>query len=230
MNTIGLNNSSTNTALINATLTNSSETQVAEVRKTDVKQDLAKHISSNSNTNESLKLSSRSEKLQAISKQFFSGSNLVNIDVKELIEKVYEYELISDEQYQSLKNNPLFKWEDNKSEDKKIDSLVESLQSVRKVIDSSNSINKAQFLSGISDAITILSDVEKAKTSPTFKQDIANAMNQLEKFTESESFKKLESKQQDSVEWSIAALEVIDKISPKRLSNPSINRYLDFIK
>ena len=76
--------------------------------------------------------------------------------------------------------------------------------------------------------MAILSDVEKAKTSPNFKQDINQAQSELTKLASSDSFSKLGGSYQEAVKSSSAALEIIEKISPQRLSNPFVNRYLDF--
>lgn len=227
MNTIGLYNSLGNTS---TSLASNNESQVAAVKKAQPSQYVSKDKTSETGAGESLKLSSRSQKLQAISAEFFSNGNFTQIDTKKLIEKVHEYGLISDKEYQSLGANPLFKKVDKEADDKKVVSLVDHLRDVKKAVDKTDTKENKELSIGLTKAITILSDVEKAKSSPTFKQDIQSAMAQLDKLTESDSFKKLDQKYKDAIEGSAAALDVIDKISPKRLSNPFINRYLDFSK
>lgn len=226
MNSIGLYNSlgNTNTALANK------NAQISGIAKAEQSQDVSKDKSSEVGAGESLKLSSRSQKLQAISEQFFSHGNFTQVDTKKLIEKVHEYGLISDNEYQSLGASALFKKDDKAVDDKKVGSLVDHLQSVKNAVDKTDTQENKELSIGLSKAMTILSDVEKAKSSATFKQDINSAMQQLEKLSESDSFKKLDQKYKEAIEGSVAALEVIDKISPKRLSNPFINRYLDFSK
>jgi len=227
MNTIGLYNSLGNT---NTGLANNNDAQVATVKKTAEIQDVSKEKSTEAGAGESLKLSSRAQKLQAISAEFFSHGSFTQVDTKKLIEKVHQYGLISDKEYQSLGANPLFKDDDKKSDDKKVGSLIDHLQDVKKAVDKTDTPENKELSLGISKAITILSDVEKSKLSPTFKQDINSAMLQLEKLSLSDSYKKLDQPYKDAIQGSVAALDVIDKISPKRLSNPFINRYLDFSK
>jgi len=225
MNTIGLYNSLGTTS---TGLANNNDAQVANAKKVAEAQDVSKDKSTKAGAGESLNLSSRAQKLQAISAEFFSHGNFTQVDTKKLIEKVHEYGLISDKEYQSLGANPLFKEDEETTDSKKVTSLVDHLTDVKKALDKTDTPENKELSLGISKAITILSDVEKSKLSPTFKQDINSAMLQLEKLSESDSYSKLDKPYQDAIEGSIAALDVIDKISPKRLSNPFINRYLDF--
>lgn len=226
MNTIGLYNSLANT---NQTLGQKNE-QVTDVSKVAKVNDVSQDKASEAGAGESLKLSSRAQKLQAISDEFFSHGNFTQVDTKKLIDKVHEYGLISDKEFDSLSNSPLFKKAEKNTNNAEPKSLIEHLQDVKKAVDKSDSAENKELSIGLDKAMSILSDVEKAKNSPTFKQDITNAMSELDKLMKSDSFKKLDEKYQEAIEGSVAALEVIDKISPNRLSNPFINRYLDFSK
>ena len=57
---------------------------------------------------ENLILSSRSQKLNAISNEFFSQGNFTQIDSTALIERVHEYGLMNDDEYEQLTSNSLF--------------------------------------------------------------------------------------------------------------------------
>ncbi|MCG7530361.1 hypothetical protein MHM98_03175 [Psychrobium sp. MM17-31] len=230
MNSIGLYNSLVSTNYLG----NQTDAQVEKADKVTPLKDVSKDKVSDEGAGEKLKLSSRSQKLHAISEQFFSHGNFTQIDTKALIEKVHEYGLISDGEYQSLTGSSLFKSKfSQQKEDEKPTSLVDYLRDIKKAVDKSEdganpSAKNIALSSGLEKAMTILSDVEKAKTSDTFKQDINHAQSELTKLANSESFSKLGSGYQQAVKSTSAALEIIEKISPQRLSNPFVNRYLDF--
>ncbi|MGB0898902.1 MAG: hypothetical protein ACPGSN_06595 [Psychrobium sp.] len=98
MNSIGLYNSLVNTGYPQST----SDNQVEKADKVTPLSEVSKDKASDAGAGENLNLSSRSQKLQAISEQFFSHGNFSQIDTKALIEKVHEYGLISDDEYKSL--------------------------------------------------------------------------------------------------------------------------------
>lgn len=224
MNTIGLYNVLANT---NQALGNKND-QVAATQKAAQVNDVSNDKTSEAGAGENLKLSSRAQKLQAISDEFFTHGNFTQIDTKKLINKVHEYGLISDKEFDSLSSSALFKKNDKVSEKDEPKSLVDYLQNVKTAVNKSDSIENVELSAGLAKAMTILSDVEKSKSSNSFKQDINSSISSLDKLMKSESFGKLDENYQDAIEGSAAALEVIDKISPNRLSNPFINRYLDF--
>jgi len=229
MNSIGLYNSLVNTGYPQST----GDNQVEKADKVTPLNDVSKDKASDAGAGESLNLSSRSQKLHAISEQFFSHGNFSQIDTKALIEKVHEFGLISDDEYQSMKGSALFKSRFEQEEEKEPASLVDYLRDIKKAVDKTEegakpSAKNISLSVGLDKAMAILSDVEKAKTSPNFKQDINQAQSELTKLASSDSFSKLGSSYQEAVKSSSAALEIIEKISPQRLSNPFVNRYLDF--
>lgn len=230
MNSIGLYNSLVNTSYPPSS---SGDNNVEKKENVSSTKDVSKDKVSAPDAGEQLKLSSRSQKLQAISQEFFVNKDLTKVDTKALIEKVHEYGLISNDEYKTLKSDALFK--DLKSKEKEEPkSLIEHLRNLKKAVDKTDkdsgttADNTASLSKGLAHAITILSDVEKAKGKPTLKKDIGNAQSELKKLSQSESFSKLSDEYQQAIKSSRVALEVIDKISPQRLSNPFVNRYLDF--
>lgn len=221
MTSIGLYNSlaSTNTALAK------NNDQIANLNNVEAANDVSKEKTSAAGAGENLVLSSRSQKLNAISNEFFSSGNFTQINTAELVERVHDYGLMTDNEYEQLTSSSLFQSVDDNN-DKEAYSLVDYLENIKdKLIDT----EEDQVISkGVSSAIAILSDVETAKSSPTFKQDMSNAIVQLTTISNSELYDTLSSEEQDTIQASSTTLSIIDRISPQRLSNPFVNRYLDF--
>jgi len=226
---IGLYNSLGSTS---ATL-NSSNQQVTDVSKAEAINDVSTEKKTEIGAGESLNLSTRSQKLHAISEEFFAQNNFTNIDTTALTQRAHEYGLISDNEYSTLANSSWFnKVEDNTDTESEEISLLDHLQNVKHKLDESGENSEDNdngiIADGISHAISILSDVETAKLSPTFKEDMNNAIAQLSILSESDAFSSLDTAEQGAIESSAATLGIIDTISPQRLANPFVNRYIEF--
>ncbi|NRA59914.1 MAG: hypothetical protein HRU25_03180 [Psychrobium sp.] len=181
---------------------------------------------------ENLSLSSRSQKLAAISKEFFSHGNFSNVDSRELLERVREYDLISAEEYDSLSSSSLFQRskEDDNKQTTLTTNLADALNDLEKsvVFEDEKNLTQSEFKQALNNAENILRDVETAKLDSNFNRDIDYSLLKLKQFSQSKSFVEMPAKQQSVISDSVTALEVINKISPKRLSNPLLNRYLSF--
>ena len=228
MNSIGLYNSLGNTS---STLNNNQ--QVADASQVAAINNVSTEKTTEAGAGESLKLSTRSQKLHAISEEFFSQNNFTSVDTTALTQRVHEYGLINDNEYSTLANSSWFnQLEDNDETENEERSLLDHLQQVKSKLDESSESAEGSDNSivseGLAYAITILSDVETAKLSPTFKEDMNNAIAQLSILSESDAFASLSVTEQDAIESSAATLGIIDTISPQRLSNPFINRYIEF--
>lgn len=221
MNSIGLYNSlaSTNTALTN------NHEQISNLNSVEATNDVSKEKKSATGAGESLVLSSRSQKLNAISDEFFSSGNFTQINTSKFVERVHDYGLMNGYEYEQLTSNSLFQSvEDNTG--KEAFSLIDYLDNIKTKL--GNTEEEQTISKGINKAITVLSDVETAKLSPTFKQDVNIAISQLSYLSDSELYENLDTKEQQTVQSSATTLSLIDRLSPQRISNPYVNRYLEF--
>lgn len=225
LNNIGLYGS-----LANASATSNQNT-VTNVEKLTVAPELPldKKIEG---VGENLSLSSRSQKLAAISKEFFSHGNFSNVDSRELLERVREYDLISAKEYDNLSSSSLFQRskEDDNKQTTLTTNLADALNDLEKsvVFEDEKNLTQSELKQALNNAENILRDVETAKLDSNFNRDIDYSLLKLKQFSQSESFVEMSAKQQSVISDSVTALEVINKISPKRLSNPLLNRYLSF--
>lgn len=232
MNSIGLYN-----GVLNQTPIQSDEAakkDVANSAASNVKKTSAvdgANSTGGSSEKDNLTLSTRSQKLHAISNEFFSGGDFTNVDSRKLIERVHEYGLISDQEYKGLTGSSLFKTED-KEQQTKNSSLVDYLHSMKETLstqdDKALGDNKQQLLDGVDKAKKILKDVESAKLSPTFKADLTESLASLKSLQSTPFYQTLSDAEKSNLSDSVLALEVVDKISPQRLTNAQVNRYLDF--
>lgn len=179
-------------------------------------------------------LSDRSTRLNALSNEFFKGGlTMVNID--KLVERAYEYGLINQHEFAKLsKSSNVNKTENAElDEQTKTQSLAQYLADFSKKIQKVNEEaeeDKKQQAKVLSDsalaARAILMDVEKAKASESFQQDLQTARDNLKTIIDSESFSKMSVKDRTGLTQSVKALDVVQQLSPQRLTNNKVNQYL----
>lgn len=178
-------------------------------------------------------LSDRSTRLNALSNEFFKGG-LTAVNIDKLVERAYEYGLINQHEYAKLSKSSNVNKTDTAEldEQSKTQSLAEYLTEFSKKIlkvneDADDKKQQAQLISESALAAkAIVIDVEKAKTSPTFQQDIQDAKDNLIAIVNSDSFSKMPIKDRTGLTQTVKALDVIQQLSPQRLTNNKVDQYL----
>ena len=142
----------------------------------------------NSNTTavvpqENLHLSSRAEKLNALSNEFFKSGALTAIDVNALVERTYELGFISKNEYLKLSENSVSEETGNKMEKTSTTTLIDYIYEFKERLDKlddkeleqatpEEKESLAAMIKSLNSAQRILSDVEEAKRLPNFKSDL----------------------------------------------------------
>jgi len=170
-------------------------------------------------------LSSRSQKLAAITSEFFSGKDLTQLDINQLSQRLGEYGLISPEQHAKLNSNLKSNNENAHQPSQKLSSFL------------NNFSNSAQA-KGLDDNLTasldnaehILKNVNKAKEDEGFSRILDQTISEFDKFLTSEEFKQLTPADQLSFKTVSSALDIVDQITPKNLNNKQLNSYLSIAK
>ncbi|WDE13154.1 hypothetical protein [Thalassomonas haliotis] len=185
-------------------------------------------------------LSSRAEKVNAISSEFFKKGALTLADVDKLVERAYEYGLISKADYSHLAKTG----ESEQSQEAETQTLTASLAGfIENFQQRFNSVDAdAQSAEGspaepsdteiemnkaLTSARTILSDIEQAKKADNFQQSLSHAIATLTEVVQSDSFSQLPLDDRVGLSKTVQALEVVDKLTPQKQNNKFINRYLD---
>lgn len=182
-----------------------------------------------------LYLSSRSQKINAISTEFFSNGAINFDDVSGLKERVYQLGLISKQEYARLTDTEL---DNNKREDtvelssQTLASFAEDfLQRLNKAgAEGNNPEETNQRLSALKDGLTtameILSDVDSAKKNPNFKESINATLSMLKETINADTFEIIPLDDKIGITKIYQSIEIIDKISPARLSNAKVDHYI----
>lgn len=182
-----------------------------------------------------LYLSSRSQKINAISTEFFSNGAINFDDVSGLKERVYQLGLISKQEYARLTDTEL---DNNKREDtvelssQTLASFAEDfLQRLNKAgTEGNNPEETNQRLSALKDGLTtameILSDVDSAKKNPNFKESINATLSMLKETINADTFEIIPLDDKIGITKIYQSIEIIDKISPARLSNAKVDHYI----
>jgi hypothetical protein len=190
--------------------------------------------------NANLYLSSRAQKIDSLSREFFSQGEISFSDVDALKERAYELGLISKQDYSRLSDLP--SQSIDAAEEFPTQTLVnvigEFLSRIEEAekekvesIDKENTTDDSNIMPLLKDALLtakgILSDVDKAKAEPDFKESLANTLTLLKDTINADFFDQIPLDDKVGLTRTYQALDIVDKISPQRLNNEKLNRYID---
>ncbi len=100
-----------------------------------------------------------------------------------------------------------------------------------KVSDDENTPQESETLTALKAALnsakTIISDVDQAKSEENFKDSLTNTMTFIKDTINASSFDKMPLDDKVGLTKVYQTLEIVDKISPQRLTNDKLNRYLE---
>ncbi|PCI54307.1 MAG: hypothetical protein COB45_08715 [Gammaproteobacteria bacterium] len=192
-------------------------------------------VESTLHVNKTLYLSDRATKIHALSTEFFSNGAISFNDVNALKESAYQLGLISKQEYAYLTNTeptandtPLNKEMSTQTLATFAGDFIERLDATD--VDENNIETESNSLLALTEALTtaktILSDVDRAKSSPDFKESLAAALFSIKEMINADSFEIIPLDDKVGISKVYQALEIIDKISPKRLSNAKVNQYI----
>ena len=188
-----------------------------------------------------LYLSSRAQKINAISNEFFSNDALDFNDVEALKERVYQLGLISKNEYSTLTNSSS---ETESSEnDNQAESIVDFIGSLLERLENDDnesnetddltsapeeeSESLSALIKALESAKITISNVEEAKSAPDFKANLQDTLSLLKETIESPSFEQIPLDDKVSLSKVYQTLEIVDQLSPQRLNNEKLNKYMD---
>lgn len=179
-------------------------------------------------------VSSRAQKLRALSQEFFANQDFSSANIAGLTERAYEYGLISESQYKQLQSSEAKKEvSTGQSSDKTSQSLAKELESLSEVLAKRNNevpLEERQDVKPITDvlmeAAKIMQDPESAITKEQFEKDIERSIFNLNVIMDSDSFENLPLSERKTVTDAASALNVIEKLAPRNVTNNKVNQYL----
>ncbi|XPF93680.1 hypothetical protein ACM9HF_16890 [Colwellia sp. RE-S-Sl-9] len=208
-------------------------------------QDVTVNTEDTSSDSPNLYLSTRAQKISSLSNEFFGQGGLNFEDVDSLKERVYQLGLISKEEYANLTHTQLSDEELAASKDLSSQNLASFIgdflerlnaANVDEVVNADNADNDEEteeesetltaLKSALSQAKTILIDVEEAKKDPEFKESLTNSLSLLTEVINTNAFEIMPLDDKVGLSKVYQALEIVDKISPQRLTNDKLNRYM----
>lgn len=192
---------------------------------------------STSNVNENLYLSSRATKIHALSTEFFSNGAISFNDVNALKESAYQLGLISKQEYAHLTNTEpaandtqINKEMSSQTLASFAGNLVERLDATDVDESDTDTEKESESILALKKALTtankILSDIDTAKNSADFKESLAATISSLRETINADSFEIIPLDDKIGISKVYQALEIVDKISHKRLSNAKVNQYI----
>lgn len=232
-----------NLGLYNSTF--NSNSTVSQQNTTEIQTITEKHAESIAKSEEptvvdnSLYLSSRAQKINAISSEFFSGAELTFDDVGALKEKLYQFGLISKGEYASLSGATAEANTNEASEATSTTTLTNFLGDFIERLnkddsdentDSDEAVTESETIVALTGALTsakeILNNVEEQKQQTDFKSSLKDALDLLKETINDESFEKLPLDDKIGLSKVHQALEIVDRLSPQRLNNDKVNQYI----
>ena len=185
-----------------------------------------------------LSLSTRSQKLSAIDNEFFHGSALTSDDIVTLVERLYEYGLISSGELTALNGEEADSVPDevdptsatiSQSLLSYIDDLEESLAALDET-EMFGTVSLDELQTALDSAKTIINDVATAKTESDFKQTVSENNQILTQAMDSVEFYAMSEADQTTLNDIVKTLTVIDKLSVNQLTNASVSQYIAISK
>lgn len=234
-----LNNINSYSSLINTPSTNTSTSEIDSIIAQH-KESTAEQTASVTTNQNSLYLSSRAQKINALSKEFFSGDSLKFDDVESLKERVYQLGLISKDEYAKLTNTSSDIDTNTLNTDNSTLGLTEYMGDLitRLQADENNDASDPEseeqrsetlsiLIKALESAKAIISDVEEAKRETDFKESLQATLSTLKDTVEDPAFEKIPLDDKVGLSKVYQTLEIVDQLSPQRLNNAKLNKYID---
>ena len=234
-----LNNINSYSSLINTPSTNTSTSEIDSIIAQH-KESTAEQTASVRTNQNSLYLSSRAQKINALSKEFFSGDSLKFDDVESLKERVYQLGLISKDEYAKLTNTSSDIDTNTLNTDNSTLGLTEYMGDLitRLQADENNDASDPEseeqrsetlsiLIKALESAKAIISDVEEAKRETDFKESLQATLSTLKDTIENPAFEKIPLDDKVGLSKVYQTLEIVDQLSPQRLNNAKLNKYID---
>lgn len=187
-------------------------------------------------------LSSRAQKINAISSEFFSGAQLTLDDVGKLKEKLYQFGLISEGDFAALTGGRVNEENSEASEKMSTTSLTsfigdflerlnaEDAEEENKDTEGEDVVTESETVVALTGALNtakeILANVEEQKHKSDFKSSLQGALALLKETINDKSFAGLPLDDQIGLSKVQQALEIVDHLSPQRLNNNKVNQYI----
>jgi len=185
-------------------------------------------------------LSSKAQKISAISSEFFSGAELTFDDIGKLKEKLYQFGLISKGDYASLSSDIVNDSVSEKNEalstttlSSFIGDFVERLnkEDGNEKAEGDDEINESESIVALTAVLQtakdIFSNVEEQKNKAGFKSSLQESLALLKETISDKSFSGLPLDDQIGLSKVYQALEIVDNLSPQRLNNDKVNKYIE---
>jgi hypothetical protein len=226
---------------LNTTSTTTNTSEVDSIIEKH-KEKSAEKIAEASTNQNNLYLSSRAQKINAISNEFFSGNDLSLANVDDLKERVYQLGLISKNEYAKLTNSAEKTENGSLSAENSTMSLTNFLGNLLERLKSDDEEKPEDGSDtaegGKSDALTaliktleaakgILSNVEEAKRETDFQSTLKETMSLLKETIEAPTFEKIPLDDKIGLSKVYQTLDIVEQLSPKRMTNENINKYLE---
>lgn len=227
---------------LNSSTSTSNSSEIEEIIGAHKKQVIVDETASNSKEN--LYLSSRSKKINALSTEFFNNGAMDFKNVNQLKDRAYELGLISKQDYDRLTDTDVTEPAVNIEENSQtLASFSANFVNRLEAVDSdeiktdnepdNEPDNKPESIEALKKALTtahdILSDIDSAKNNPEFKDSLSLALSSLKETIHADSFEILPIDDKVGISKVYQVLEIIDKTSPKRMTNAKVDRYIQVL-
>ncbi|UUO21937.1 hypothetical protein FGD67_01020 [Colwellia sp. M166] len=234
-----INNINSYNSLVNTSSTSTSTSEIDSIIAQH-KESTAEQTATVATDQSSLYLSSRAQKINALSKEFFSGDTLKFDDVESLKERVYQLGLISKDEYGKLTNtssdidtSSLSNENSSLGLTQYMGDLITRLQSDdnNETSDAESEAQRSETLSilikALESAKEVISNVEEAKRETDFKASLQATLATLKDTIEDPAFEKIPLDDKVGLTKVYQTLEIVDQLSPQRLNNDRLNKYID---
>lgn len=176
-------------------------------------------------TTTDVELSTRAQKIQALSEEFFPGGPKTVVISDAFIERLHEYGLIGDEDAQQLSASLASSSSSSLDEEIPLDTLADDLKTLISYLEQEQA--DEGDTNTLSKAVEIIESFDSFSSSSaeltSLRQEVGNLKN-------SDLEPALTQAQQNTLTDLETTLSVAAKLSPENVSSDQINHYLDILK
>ena len=203
-------NTSTNTLLNNTTASSNTANDGTTVS-----------AESSTSTGDSVTVSTRAQKLQQLSEEFFSGGLMQMKDMPALVQRLEEYGFITSNEAESIGFDSSEGSLDGELGEMSsfIDLLAEQL---------ADDENNNGILTALDNAKSVIESFDQSQ-SPIAKTELNITIAEITDFLSSSRSDALAEEDKQYLEQLNTVLKISDKLQQDQLSSESINRYLSFL-
>ncbi|MBU2919037.1 hypothetical protein KO505_13860 [Psychrosphaera sp. F3M07] len=217
-----ISNINTTTTLVDPSYSNVASTEATD----NDSETLSTDVQTDASSSDTISLSTRAQKLSAIANEFFNGKPIDSLDIGQLVERVYEYGLISATQYSALGGG-----QESESEPTATESVVQYIDDLKANLNGLGAdhtfgeVSLSELQAALDQSRGIITKVNMEENNTHLSQVIAQSKQVLTQAYDSDQFSSMSEDDKLTMASVIKTLTVIEQLNTKQADNSLASKY-----